>query len=370
MTEGGSHPVWTTGVGGEAGAVGSWGSAGLDGSQHERQGGTDASVEDSEGGISAAIEMCPPAEAPILLGVAGHPEAENNELRSFDLTTGTDRSYPDPGTPKPLGTLSGVYGSGITVDKGAHRLYIVGSSSDNPGYEHEPAPTRIFTIDTSSGEVLGRPPLGGDLLFQAMTVDRGGALLGLFSGGGDLSFRSIDPSTGAVQPYRDIAGLEWVGWHATDPIGRRWYLVGGTLSVSENDHHPVRLFTIDMATGTVLASPAVRWPGIDSRSLVVDRGHRLLALYSNGGIEEVRSIDPMTGFDSAFPDPGTTNVVAGLETIIGVGAIDTDVERMYLPGIIANDPTPRLFSIDLTGATPARSSLLAGNPLWVFFACR
>jgi hypothetical protein len=176
-----------------------------------------------------------------------NPGTGARELVTLDVTTGAVTPVSAAlGTPQ-LGTPSGV----AALDAAGNRFFFTGT----PGVG--PAPEQLYVIDTATGALLSSPVLGTTNPILGLDYDPGeNALYAMRMGaGGGKEIAIIDPATGAqtvISPNFG-PGIGVPGGTTTiDPAGNRYFFIG--VPPSETDF---RVYSVDTATGTLLASPVI-----------------------------------------------------------------------------------------------------------------
>jgi hypothetical protein len=321
-----------------------------------------------EAGPRPPLRTCPIGQTAVLLAMV--QRGAGLEWHSVDPATGKSTPYPDPRAPKLLDGLNGLYsGSKPLFDPAQDLVHIIG-----PGFAGTGGTQILYTIDAKSGDVLRGSALTPDQHFLPSTLTRDGTLVKLEGNAGSMGLRAIDPRTGActTYPMSDTPQTlpprlgRWGNW-ATDTAIDRLYVP--TYELLDGSVSGRRIMTIDLTTASLVADAKVRFE-LDFWSIGVNRDGALLGLYQAGNGYELRSIDPMTGLDSAFPDPRKSNVVSGLGLVLRSVVLDNDAGRMYVLGYRPNETVMNLFVIDARGSAPTTRSVTSDWLEDLVFVCR
>jgi hypothetical protein len=174
---------------------------------------------------------------------------------------------------------------------------------------------------------------------------------------------SLDPATGGVTSPGPLIDppLGGEGATAIDRAGNRLFMLG--IRIGETDQ---RVYSIDLQTGAVLASPTLVGSGTSFGALEWDAGEGVLfGLRGTGDFgRQLAAIDPATGAFTNIGAPIPPGPVA-LGTIAGASTLDASGNRFFFVGFRLDDNVLRLFVVDTaTGAftEPAIPSGIA-NPV-------
>jgi hypothetical protein len=283
---------------------------------------------------------------------------ENNEkLVSVDPVTGA-LTPPGGGIADCCLVASGV----STLDPNGDRFFFIGHSLTIPM-----DPDRIYSVDLDNGNVLASPPLpegvagiNYNFIEYDLATDSLYAMIFDFDANQE-KLVSIDPATGALTDVgTGIADCCLVasGVSSLDPNGGRFFFIGHSLTIPMD---PDRIYSVDLSTGSVLASPPLPEGVAGINYNFVEYDFATDTLYAmifdfDANLEKLVSIDPATG--------ALTDVGAGIPDCClvasGVSSLDPNGGRFFFIGhslTIPMDPD-RMYSVDLT-----TGSVLANPPL-------
>jgi len=255
----------------------------------------------------------------------------------------------------PIPDLDIVQAAACALDPVANLLYQVGytgTATEVP---------RLFIIDIENETLVDIVDLDKD--YNNLEVAQGGRLLGFHGVGSALTqLREIDPVTGASAVLAANSDLDFVT-PACCAIRRALnaiYLVGYTTGAED-----VPLLSVvvppsaspkqDGAAGEIPASPLRATLDREPANLAINAAGTIYGVFWNGGVAEVRSINPATGVTTlvtTMPDMDLMYPAAA--------AINDNTNVLLVVGITgtATDP-PLLFRVDLNSSTYLGSTPLA-----------
>jgi len=173
----------------------------------------------------------------------------------------------------------------------------------------------LYQFNLLTGQLLANPAVGGG---GALALGASGNLVGLRFDTDHFDLFSINPSTGASSMLTDNAFADFYGGS---------FISNTTLGVGYAITDSSTLYQFDLATGQVLANPAVGGGG----ALALGASGNLVGLRFDTDHYNIVSINPQTGIsstliDNAFPDfySGTFKSNPSL----GIGYVLTDEQKL------------------------------------------
>ena len=154
---------------------------------------------------------------------------------------------PDTGVGTLAGPVGDLYGWGFetALDRAGDRLHVYGIPGDN-------LPAKLYTLDASSGALLGAPTVtgpGSDHSLLGWSVSSSGELIGFRWDEGTASEQMVvvDPETGEATVRGTVDGLQtWYGFAMANPSVDEIYVPG----FDAND--TPTLYVMNSATGELL----------------------------------------------------------------------------------------------------------------------
>ncbi|HEY0132525.1 MAG TPA: hypothetical protein VGB85_00560 [Nannocystis sp.] len=220
--------------------------------------------------------------------------------------------------------------------------------------------TRIFSIQTVTGELLGNPAIEGELSWSGgIHVRSDGALVGVAWNLDETreEVRIIDPATGATSLIAAVPEIDSLqtATYAYDSVEDVIYMIG----MAKGDA-ATRLFAIDAEDGALLGDPAFvdapNWSGgihVRKDGQLVGVGWEWTDPDHTAGVEKLFTIDATTAKVAPIA------AIPGLLTILLGGHVYDDIaDTVYIV-----DGDHRLFEIDATsGETLAKPKLGTPKP--------
>lgn len=300
--------------------------------------------------VLVAIAMVAvPAQA-TLFGLR-NPGDGGRQLVSIDPPTGAITPISASISP-PLPSAQGVN----ALDFDGNRFFFV-------AFANGEADSRIFTVDTVTGALLGDPVIAGSATAPIMALEWDAAEGVLYAlrnpGDAGRQIATLDPVTGAITgigPSIDPPLATPSGVTALDADANRFYFIG--LLTGETDF---RIYTVDTATGAALSNPVI--PGSGTAFLLHlawDNGEgTLYALRNPGdGGRQLATVDPATGTITGIG----ASISPPLPSGSGNGALDEEGNRFFFhafPNTSSFDGN--LYTVDTATGAVLTSPVLAGS---------
>ena len=256
------------------------------------------------------------------------------EVMRLDPATGTQTVIGE------VGDLHWWHGQSV-FDSGTNRLYIAGISTGGAD--------KLYTVDAPSGGLINEVPLDRSELYLA-GVDAGGDLIALnwdaVNGTEDVC--RLDPDTGELTELGQAGDLMWwLGQCAVDPAAGLLYAIGWA------DGGSAKLYTFNLAGGTVTAQPAVAHAELYLAGLAGSGDLIALGWNAGEGVEEVYRLNPATG---------ALTELAELDDLMwwqGQPSLDVAGNALYVTGR-PDGGSFTLYSVDLgTGAVSSAHTFAA-----------
>jgi len=236
----------------------------------------------------------------------------------------------------PNGTPSGV----IALDAGGNRFFFVGTPSAETDM-------RIYSVDTNSGAVLSNPTITGGGVLGLEYDEAEDVLYALQTPTATGSKRVVTLDTATGTPTAVSGNLATAigmpsGATTLDPTGNRFFLVG-----TQDAETTQRIYSVDTATGTLLASPTIIGDVITGLEYDDAAGVLYGLRTPPDGGKQVVALDPATG--------GTTNVSANIAPSLGMASgvtgLDAGGDRFFFVATPNSETDSRIYTVDTnTGA--------------------
>jgi len=258
------------------------------------------------------------------------------EIKRIDTDTGAAEKIGE------VGDLRWWHGQSV-YNEALDRLYVVGWPAGGP--------YKLYTIDTTTGDLVGQAALSRTELFLA-GLDSGAQLIALAWNYTDQTqdVLRIDPDTAGVTKLGTLGDLEWWQGQSVRSVldADTLYVVGWPAG------GPEKLYRFDLAGGAVTAQAELGRAdlilcGADSSGDLIG-----CSWNAEAGVEEVFRIDPATG--------GVTQLgeIPHLQWWYGSGSVEPGSDLLYVAGLQANG-SARLFTLDLSTGQLLRRPDMAGN---------
>jgi 6-phosphogluconolactonase (cycloisomerase 2 family) len=224
----------------------------------------------------------------------------------------------DPTSPGIQNFAAGAYPRSAAVDPAGRFLYAANSSSNT---------VSVYAIDASTGTLTAAGPAvttGASSAPSSITVDPTGRFAYVANGlSNTVSVFRIDPASGALTAMGSpvASGGNGAGFITVDPSGRFVYVThpitwsdgaGNVIAAASND---VSVFTIDPASGALMAVGSPVATGAGPYSMAVELSGRFTYVASNGSSNvSMYRINDTSGELTAFGVPLSSQYAVSVAT--------------------------------------------------------
>ncbi|HUP60635.1 MAG TPA: hypothetical protein VNA69_09480 [Thermoanaerobaculia bacterium] len=244
----------------------------------------------------------------------------------------------------PNGTPSGV----IALDAGGGRFFFVGTPSSE-------TTMRIYSVSTTSGIVLANPTISGGGVLGLEYDETEDVLYALQTPDATSSKRVVRLDTATGVPAAVSGNLATAigmpsGATTMDAAGNRFFFVG-----TQDAETTQRIYSVDTATGALLASPTISGDVITGLEYDSDANVLLGLRTPPDGGKQVVTLDPATGTTTDV----SANVAPSLGMASGVTGLDAAGNRFYFVATPNSETDSRIYTIDTaTGALVSNPTIV------------
>lgn len=241
----------------------------------------------------------------------------------------------------PNGTPSGV----VALDAGGGRFFFAGTPAADTDM-------RIYSVDTTTGAVLSSPTITGGGVLGLEYDEAEDVLYALQTPTATGSKRVVTLDTATGTPTAVSGNLATAigmpsGATTLDPSGNRFFFVG-----TQDAETTQRIYSVDTATGALLASPTILGDVITGLEFDDAAGILYGLRTPPDGGKQVVALDPATG--------GTTDVSANLAPSLGMASgvtgLDAGGDRFFFVATPNSETDSRIYTVD------TNSGALVSNP--------